>query len=81
MLKAGNRVNFEPGNCYIQNMATGAKTMIEEKGGTFEVGIWVPKKTVINRGAHAIETRNRFAELGEDRGRNESGFARLDEFL
>ena len=43
MLKAGNLVHFETGNCYIENMRTGKKTKIEEKGGTFEVGIWVPK--------------------------------------
>ena len=42
MLKAGNLVHFETGNCYIENMRTGRKTKIEEKGGTFEVGIWVP---------------------------------------
>ena len=42
MLKAGNRVHFEIGNCYIEEICTGKKTMIEEKGGTFEVGIWVP---------------------------------------
>ena len=42
MLKAGNRVHFETGNCYVQNVRTGSKTRIEEKGGTFEVGIWVP---------------------------------------
>ena len=42
MLKAGNRVHFETGNCYIQDVRTGKKTRMEEKGGTFEVGIWVP---------------------------------------
>ena len=42
MLRAGNRVHFETGNCYIQDVRTGKKTRMEEKGGTFEVGIWVP---------------------------------------
>ena len=45
MLKAGNRVHFETGNCYIQDVRTGKKTMMEEKGGTFEVGIWVPAQS------------------------------------
>ena len=48
MLKAGNVVHFETGNCYIEDTRTGRKTKMEEKGGTFEVGIWVPKAT--NRG-------------------------------
>ena len=43
MLKAGNRVHFETGNCYIEHVRTGVKTRIQEKNGTFEVGIWVPK--------------------------------------
>ena len=45
MLKAGNRVHFETGNCYIQDVRTGKKTKVEEKGGTFEVGIWVPMQS------------------------------------
>ena len=45
MLKAGNRVHFETGNCYIQDVRTGKKTKMEEKGGTFEVGIWVPMQS------------------------------------
>ena len=43
MIKANNRVNFECGNCYIQNLSTGVKSKIEEKGGTFEIGLWVLK--------------------------------------
>ena len=43
MLRAGNRVHFEAGNSYIENVRTGHRTKIEEKRGTFEVGIWVPK--------------------------------------
>merc|ERR1711888_188641 len=43
MLKAGNRVHFETGNCYVEHMSTGVRTEIQEKNGTFEVGIWVPK--------------------------------------
>ena len=49
MLKAGNRVHFEKGNCYIQDVRTGKKTKMEEKGGTFEVGIWVPTPSMNHR--------------------------------
>ena len=43
MLEAGNRVHFEPGNCYIEHMVTGARTKIVERNGTYEIGFWVPK--------------------------------------
>ena len=43
MLRAGNSVHFESGNCYIEHLPTGKRTSIEEKNGTFEVGVWVPK--------------------------------------
>ena len=75
----GNRVNFGQGNCYTQNLATGAKTWIEEKGGTLEIGIWVPKSGLASAGANAIETKNKFSELSEEC--EESDLARLDEYL
>ena len=43
MLKAGNRVHFESGNCYIESVRTGKRIPIAEKNGTFELGVWVPK--------------------------------------
>ena len=43
MIKAGNRVHFESGLCYIEHIRTGKRTPIVEKNGTFEVGIWVPR--------------------------------------
>ena len=46
MLRAGNSVHFETGNCYIEHMPTGQRTSIEEKHGTFEVGVWVPKSCI-----------------------------------
>ena len=43
MLKAGNAVHFEPGRCYVQHLETGRTTPIEEKAGTYEIGVWVPR--------------------------------------
>ena len=43
MIRAGNRVHFESGLCYIEHIKTGKRTPILEKNGTFEVGIWVPR--------------------------------------
>ena len=43
LLEAGNRVHFEPGNCFVEHVKTGRKTRIIEKGGAFEVGFWVPR--------------------------------------
>ena len=44
MVEMGNVVHFESGNCYIMNPQTGRVTPIEEKGGAFEVGIWIPTR-------------------------------------
>ena len=46
MLKAGNRVHFETGNCFIEQISTGMRTKIVERNGTFEVGVWVPRRRV-----------------------------------
>ena len=43
LLQAGNRVHFEPGNCFVEHVKTGRKTRIIERGGAFEVGFWVPR--------------------------------------
>ena len=45
MLRAGNKVHFEKGICYIENERTGRRTSIKEKAGAFEIGVWVPKVT------------------------------------
>ena len=67
MLKAGNSVHFEPGNCYIQHVRTGAKTVIEEKNGTFEVGVWVKNaKSPVRASSSVITIGNRFQALQED---------------
>ena len=55
MLKAGNIVHFERGNCYVEDTRTKKRTKVEEKGGTFEVGIWVPKATDGNH-CNGVET-------------------------
>ena len=65
MLKAGNRVHFELGNCYIEHIGTGRTTRIEEKHGTFEVGIWVPSAPRNANCEHAnCECANRVAAQG-----------------
>ena len=43
LLEAGNRVHFEPGNCYVEHITTRVKTKIIDKGWAFEVGFWVPR--------------------------------------
>ena len=43
LLEAGNRVHFEPGNCYVEHVKSGKKTRIIERNGAFEVGFWVPR--------------------------------------
>ena len=43
LLEAGNRVHFEPGNCYVEQIRSGMRTKIIERNGAFEVGFWVPR--------------------------------------
>ena len=43
LLEAGNRVHFEPGNCYVEHVKSKIRTNIAERNGTFEVGFWIPK--------------------------------------
>ena len=45
MIRAGNCVHFESGNCYIEHVASGRRAPMVENNGTFEVGLWVPKPT------------------------------------
>ena len=47
MINAGNAVHLEKGNCYLQNLRTGSKIRIEERNGTFELGMWVPKNNKV----------------------------------
>ena len=63
MVRAGNRVHFETGNCYIEHVVTGARTPIEEKKGTYEVGIWIPRPCDHSR--KPVVVANRFAPLTE----------------
>ena len=76
MVRAGNKVHVEAGNCYIEHIATGARTPIEEKRGTYEIGIWIPRphdhqkpipiaKEPISATKKPIATVNRFAPVAE----------------
>ena len=78
MLRAGNRVHFETGNCYIQHVATGAKTKVIERNGAYEVGMWVPKA----KPKHLAELENQTAKCTQTTGHcvaKGAGFARQDE--
>ena len=68
MLEAGNRVLFEPGNCYIEHMTTGARTKIIENNGAYEVGFWVPKARASERSAEQEldKTKTGFARQHEE---------------
>ena len=72
IVKAGNRVHFEKGNSYVQNIRTGKKTTIQERAGTFEVGVWVPRvqaaKHNANSSVHSmvnnpVKLQNKYAVL------------------
>ena len=75
MLKAGNVVHFEPGNCFIRNVQTGARTTIEEKNGMFEVGVWVRSaaRAAPPASTDKIKINNRFQVLQEE-SEQDTGF-------
>ena len=80
MLKAGNRVHSETGNCYVEDIRTGMKTRIEEKGGTFEVGIWVPTANDNHQCDHVETSGNRQCSQMETARENpKASFHRQDE--
>ena len=54
MLKPGDRVHFEPGNCYVEHIGTGRVTPITEKNDMFEIGVWVPSAG----GAQGVPSRS-----------------------
>ncbi len=43
-IDGGNRIVFEKGWSYIENVSTGEKTWMEEKGGMFMLKVWVPRE-------------------------------------
>ena len=50
LLEAGNRVHFEPGNCYVEHVKSRTRTKIIERNGAFEVGFWVPRAPANKKG-------------------------------
>ena len=73
MLKAGNIVHFETGNCYVEDLRTGRKTKVEEKNGTFEIGIWIPAAASVNQCSAA--------SVNQCQGANRATFHKQDEEL
>ena len=80
MIQAGNSVHLEAGNCYISNQRTGRRTPIQEKNGTFEISVWVPKgprKQVRFGKVEASGMSNRYQALEEEE-EDEPGFTWQD---
>ena len=42
LVKAGNKVVFEPQGAYIEDQGTGEKIQLTEQGGMYMVKLWVP---------------------------------------
>ena len=42
LCEAGNRLVFQQGNSYIENVTTGKKTKIEETGKGYRIKVWLP---------------------------------------
>ena len=52
LLEAGNRVHFEPGNCYVEHIKSKVRSDIVERGGAFEVGFWVLRAPTTTTGGN-----------------------------
>ena len=79
MMRAGNSVHLEAGNCYMSNLRTGRRTPIREKNGTFEISIWVPRGPVKHKGkVEEVKVSNRYQALQEEEDEEEPGFTRQD---
>ena len=43
MVNAGNRVVFEPDGGYIENVTSGSRITMTDKGGMYTIKMWVQK--------------------------------------
>ena len=79
MIRAGNSVHLEAGNCYISNQRTGRRMPIQEKNGTFEISIWAPRGPRKQRGkVEEVGVSNRYQALQEEEDEEEPDFIRQD---
>ena len=79
MIQAGNSVHLEVGYCYISNQRTGRRTPIQEKNGTFEISVWVPRGPKKQVGTvEETRVKNRYQALLEEEDEEEPGFTRQD---
>ena len=70
MLKAGSRIHFETESYYAEDTCTGKKVKNDEKGGAFEVEIWVPMPGDHRQGKRAVNIKGNpktnFQRQGEE---------------
>ena len=59
MVKAGNRVHFERDNCYIENVRTGKRTLMQERNGAYEIGVWIQSGVVPRNSGFARQDSTR----------------------
>ena len=43
IVKAGNRVVFAQGDCYIEDVATKSRIPIEERNGAYVLKLWISR--------------------------------------
>ena len=88
MMRAGNRVVLDSDGSYVYNKATGVTTKIEDRDGSFQFDIWVPRASA-GDGEQTCQTTGyqgkyrqalvHHDEDGEDN--HDFSFVRMDDFL
>ena len=84
-VRAGNCVVFDAGGSYIQNKATGVKTVIEDRNGAYVFDLWIPRDNKQNGNDQqgcSGKSWGAFVEQesGESMG-NDVGFTGLDDLM
>ena len=82
MMRAGNRVVLDSDGSYVYNKGSGVKTKIEDRNGSFQFDIWVPRANA-SQGQSSSSAQGYqgkyFQALVEDE--DNAGFARLDDLM
>ena len=76
-VRAGNRVVFDNGGSYIQNKATGIKTVIEDRNGAYVFDLWIPRANQESQ----VNTGKYQALMEREEDNQDMGFVGLDDLM
>ena len=86
MMRAGNRVVWDSDGSYIRNKSSGVVTKIEDRDGSFQFDIWVPRgndeqeQPRYHTAGYQGKYWQSLVEM-DDEDNHDSGFAGLDDLM